>query len=45
MDTDPWGCAVYKTKLEYGLTCGYMCQAFECTKHVSGNMVTSKPST
>jgi hypothetical protein len=25
--------------------CGYLSQAFERTKHVSGNMVTSKPST
>jgi hypothetical protein len=25
--------------------CGYMSQAFECTKHMSGNMVTGKPST
>jgi hypothetical protein len=23
----------------------YLCQAFECTKHMSGNMVTDKPST
>jgi hypothetical protein len=25
--------------------CGYMSQAFERTKHMSGNMVTGKPST
>jgi hypothetical protein len=25
--------------------CGYMSQAFERTKHMSGNMVTDKPST
>jgi hypothetical protein len=25
--------------------CGYLSQAFECTKHMSGNMVTGKPST
>jgi hypothetical protein len=25
--------------------CEYLSQAFECTKHMSGNMVTSKPST
>jgi hypothetical protein len=24
--------------------CGYLSQAFECTKHMSGNMVTGKPS-
>jgi hypothetical protein len=25
--------------------CGYLSQAFESTRHMSGNMVTSKPST
>jgi hypothetical protein len=25
--------------------CDNMCQAFECTKHMLGNMVTGKPST
>jgi hypothetical protein len=25
--------------------CGYLSQAFESTKHMSGNMVTGKPST
>jgi hypothetical protein len=25
--------------------CAYLSQAFECTKHMSGNMVTGKPST
>jgi hypothetical protein len=25
--------------------CGYLSQAFEHTKHMSGNMVTDKPST
>jgi hypothetical protein len=25
--------------------CGYLSQAFEFTKHMSGNMVTGKPST
>jgi hypothetical protein len=45
VDTDPWGCVVYEAKLEEGLTCGYLCQAFERTKHMSGNMVTGKPST
>jgi hypothetical protein len=25
--------------------CGYLSQAFERTKHMSGNMVTDKPST
>jgi hypothetical protein len=25
--------------------CGYLSQAFERTKHMSGNMVTGKPST
>jgi hypothetical protein len=25
--------------------CGYLSQAFECTKDMSGNMVTGKPST
>jgi hypothetical protein len=25
--------------------CGYLSQAFECTKHMLGNMVTGKPST
>jgi hypothetical protein len=25
--------------------CGYLSQAFECTRHMSGNMVTDKPST
>jgi hypothetical protein len=28
-----------------GLMCGYLSQAFERTKHMSGNMVTGKPST
>jgi hypothetical protein len=45
MDTDPWGYVVYETKLEEGLTCRYLCQAFERIKHMSGNMVTDKPST
>jgi hypothetical protein len=26
-------------KLEKGLRCGTMCQAFECTKHMPRNMV------
>jgi hypothetical protein len=30
---------------ELGLMCGYLSQAFECTKHMSRNMVTGKPST
>jgi hypothetical protein len=29
----------------YRLMCGYLSQAFERTKHMSGNMVTGKPST
>jgi hypothetical protein len=40
MDNNPWGLVVYEMeKLEYGLTCGYMCQAFERTKHMPRNMV------
>jgi hypothetical protein len=30
---------VYETELEKGLTCGYLCQAFERTKHMPRNMV------
>jgi hypothetical protein len=29
---------------ELRLMCGYLSQAFESTKHMSGNMVTDKPS-
>jgi hypothetical protein len=40
------GCLVHETgKRNYGLMCGYLSQAFERTKHMSGNMVTGKPST
>jgi hypothetical protein len=30
---------------ELTIMCGYLSQAFERTKHMSGNMVTGKPST
>jgi hypothetical protein len=33
------GCLVHETKLELGLTCGYLCQVFESTGHMSSNMV------
>jgi hypothetical protein len=45
MDKDSWGCLVYEMKLKKELICGTVCQAFERTKHMSGNMVTDKPST
>jgi hypothetical protein len=34
-----------RRKKELRLMCGYLSQAFERTKHMSGNMVTGKPST
>jgi hypothetical protein len=46
VDNDPWGCVVYETE-KFGIRFNvwYLCQAFERTKHMSGNMVTDKPST
>jgi hypothetical protein len=34
-----------RRKWNYVLMCGYLSQAFEFTKHMSGNMVTGKRST
>jgi hypothetical protein len=34
-----------RRKWNKGLLCGYLSQAFERTKYMSGNMVTGKPST
>jgi hypothetical protein len=34
-----------RRKRNSGLMCGYLSQVFERTKHMSGNMVTGKPST
>ena len=34
-----------RRKWNQGLMCGYLSRAFESTKHMSGNMVTGKPST
>jgi hypothetical protein len=34
-----------RRKKELRIRCGYLSQAFERTKHMSGNMVTGKPST
>jgi hypothetical protein len=34
-----------RRKWNLGLMCGYLSQAFESNRHMSGNMVTDKPST